>query len=57
MMRENRLKPFDLPGTATLTQATRMEAAESFNVVARLAGNASASAASRFDKRTSTCCN
>ncbi|MBL0028327.1 MAG: M28 family peptidase [Rhodanobacteraceae bacterium] len=38
MMRENRLKPFDLPGTATLTQATRMEAAESFNVVARLAG-------------------
>jgi Zn-dependent M28 family amino/carboxypeptidase len=38
MMRENRLKGFDLPGTATLAQATQTESAESFNVVARLPG-------------------
>lgn len=38
MMRENRLKAFDLPGTATLAQATRTETAESANVVARLPG-------------------
>lgn len=38
MMRENRLKAFDLPGTATVAQATRTEVAESFNVVARLPG-------------------
>ncbi len=38
MMRENRLKAFDLPGTATLAQATRTAPAESANVVARLPG-------------------
>ena len=38
MMRENRLQAFDLSGTATLTQATQMERAESVNVVARLPG-------------------
>ena len=38
MMRENRLQAFDLAGTATLAQSTRMETAESTNVVARLPG-------------------
>jgi Zn-dependent M28 family amino/carboxypeptidase len=38
MMRENRLQAFDLPGTATLAQATHTETAESVNVVARLPG-------------------
>ena len=38
MMRENRLKAFDLPGTATLAQATQTESADSVNVVARLPG-------------------
>jgi len=39
MLRENRLKSFDLPGTATLSQATETHPVESFNVVGRLAGS------------------
>ncbi len=45
MLRENRLKSFDLPGTATLSQVTVVQPAESFNVVGRLAGTDAALAA------------
>ncbi len=45
MLREDRLKSFDLPGTATLSQATMVQPAESFNVVGRLAGSDTALAA------------
>ena len=45
MLRENRLVSFDLPGTATITQTTQSEPAESFNVVGVLAGSDAALAA------------
>lgn len=39
MLREDRLKSFDLPGTVTLSQATVVRSIESFNVVGRLEGS------------------